>query len=272
MDPSEPTSRNTIKKARYWSFTWNNYGTHDITQLTQYFEKTKCVYKFAEEIAPTTGTEHLQGAVEFVDCKTFEFLHKKFPKVHWEQTRNKFAARQYCSKGKIHTNIEEEKEELTLEEQYDSFMEKEYENITWKPWQEKVLNIIKGPVDRRKIHWFWEPTGNCGKSFLTKYIEWRFPTVIVNGKQNDIFNGVKSFIGLNNKYPNPVIIDIPRVNESYVCYGTMEKIKDGLFYSGKYEGGVVRLLPCHLIVFANFPPDTGKMSQDRWDIYEIYND
>lgn len=66
-----------------------------------------------------------------------------------------------------------------------------------------------------------------------------------------------------------IIIDVPRTNENYVCYGTMEKIKDGLMYSGKYEGGVIELLPVHLIVFANFEPNTATMSEDRWNIQKI---
>jgi len=40
-------------------------------------------------------------------------------------------------------------------------------------------------------------------------------------------------------------------------------------YSGKYEGGVIELLPVHLIVFANFEPNTATMSEDRWNIQKI---
>jgi hypothetical protein len=49
----------------------------------------------------------------------------------------------------------------------------------------------------------------------------------------------------------------------------MENVKDGLFFSTKYESGMVRYNPPHVIVFANVPPDVTKMSADRWVIKEI---
>lgn len=268
LTQSDTSSRNTNFKTRCYAFTWNNYKTEDINTIINDFG-TVAQYIFGEEVGES-GTPHLQGAVNFKNARSFDALHKKYPKVHWEACRNWFASKNYCSKdGKTYTNIEEEKSEPTLDDQYSSFMEEEYKGVVWKPWQKRVIDIIEGKVDRRRVHWFWEPIGNTGKSFLTRYIEWKYPTIIVNGKQGDVFNGIKMFLETKKKYPNPVIIDIPRVNENYVCYGTMEKIKDGLFYSGKYEGGAIRLLPCHLLVFANFRPDTSKMSRDRWDIYEI---
>jgi len=266
---SQPVSprRNTNLRARSWDFTFNNYTEQDLSHCLKHF--CNDLYVIGEEVGKE-GTKHLQGHVEFKNQMRFDTLKKEFPQVHWEVSKNKFAGRKYCAKGdKIHTNIAEEKEEETLEQQYDKFMELEYGNVIWKPWQQAVLDILAGPVDRRKVHWFYEREGNKGKSFLAKFIEWKHPTVIVNGKQGDVFHGIKNFIETKKKYPNPVLIDIPRTNENYVCYGTMEKIKDGLFYSGKYEGGVIRLLPCHLFVFANFPPDTSKMSSDRWDIHMV---
>lgn len=257
-------SRNTNKKARSYCFTYNNYEEKDIGTMEQYLSDTE--YIFGEEIGKN-GTPHLQGVIRFKNPVSFERLKKDWPKIHWEICKNWTASKKYCSKeGKIHTNMNKKK---TLEEQYNDFMEEEYKNVKWKPWQQKVIDILNEKPDRRKVHWFWEPNGNSGKTFLTRYIEWKYPTVIVNGKQNDVFNGIKTFLENKEKYPNPVIIDIPRTNENYVCYSTMEKIKDGLFYSGKYEGGIIRLLPCHLLVFANFEPNINMMSEDRWNIVRI---
>lgn len=264
----DTASRNTNSRARSYCFTYNNYPSDALTQLTQYFGDAQ--YVIGIETGKENGTPHLQGAVKFENARAFSTLKKAWPQIHWEITKNWNASVKYCKKeGNYRTNITEEGQEPSLDDLYNNFMEVEYKDVEWRPWQKDVLDIISGPVDRRKIHWFWESTGNSGKSFLTKYIEWKHPTVIVNGKQGDVFNGIKSFLEQKKKYPNPVIIDIPRVNENYVCYGTMEKIKDGLFYSGKYEGGVIRLLPCHLIVFANFPPELHKMSADRWDVHNI---
>lgn len=261
------TDRNSRYKGRFFAFTWNNYTISDMEHIKGYMANNYTYY-FGEEIAPTTGTPHLQGCLEFKNEVSREKLRKEFPGMSIDFCKKSiWANRKYCGKdGKIHTNMIIKK---SLEQEYNEFMQEEYKNIIWKPWQQKVIDILESKPDRRKIHWFWEEEGNTGKSFLARYIEWKYKCVIVNGKQSDVFNGIKTYIESKEQYPNVVIIDIPRVNENYVCYGTMEKIKDGLFYSGKYEGGTIRLLPLHLIVFTNFPPDTTKLSKDRWDIYKI---
>lgn len=42
-----------------------------------------------------------------------------------------------------------------------------------------------------------------------------------------------------------------------------------LFYSGKYEGGMVCGPSPHLCIFANERPDLIKLSSDRWKVFEI---
>jgi len=39
--------------------------------------------------------------------------------------------------------------------------------------------------------------------------------------------------------------------------------------SGKYQGSVVSFETVPVVVFANFYPDKGKLSEDRWDIHNI---
>ena len=68
---------------------------------------------------------------------------------------------------------------------------------------------------------------------------------------------------------NTVILDIPRHNLEYINYGLLEKIKDGLIYSGKYEGRDCIFDNVHLWVFANERPDTSKMSADRWNLITL---
>jgi len=138
-----------------------------------------------------------------------------------------------------------------------------------KNWKQKILDIIAGEPDERKVYWFWEPVGNTGKSFLVKYIDWKYDAIIANGKQSDIFHQYRTFIEEKDDLPTIALIDIPRSHENYVCYSTLEKIKDGLMHSGKYEGGKVRVLEHHLIVFANFLPKESTLSADRWEIVKI---
>lgn len=257
----DSNSRNTIYRGRCWNLTWNNYTEDDILALKEYLGNEN-KYIIGKEIGES-NTPHLQGCIKFKHQHTFDSLKNKFPKCHWEKTKNSNAMENYCKKqGNYITNIKK-----SLREIYDEHLSILYNKIDWKEWQLDVLNIINFvPTNYRTIYWFWEPYGNIGKTFLCRYIEWKYNTIIVNGKQNDVFNGIKTYLDTKQEYPTIVLIDIPRTNENYVCYSTMEKIKDGLFYSGKYDGGVCRLLPLHLLAFANFPPEDNKMSKDRWII------
>ena len=56
-----------------------------------------------------------------------------------------------------------------------------------------------------------------------------------------------------------------------MSYSAIESLKDGLLFSGKYEGGVKLFPPPHVVIFANFLPDMTKLSIDRWDIHTLLN-
>lgn len=66
--------------------------------------------------------------------------------------------------------------------------------------------------------------------------------------------------------PKIVILNLSRQSEGAFSYASVESIKDGLVFSGKYEGGSKLFPRPHVIVFANWNPDLSKLSLDRWDI------
>jgi len=251
-------------KSRKWSFTLNNWTVEEYDTMAQAFRAKGWLFVLGKEVG-ASGTPHIQGYVEHKNAIRFDALRKLIPRAHLEKsrgsTKDNFV---YCTKDEaFETNI-------VLTEDYQEKLEKYkkelYNDVSWKGWQQDILDLIETEPGRRTINWFWDKEGNTGKSFLTKYIHWKHNTIIVNGKQADVLNGIRLFIEEKQDSPKVVIVDIPRTNQDYVCYGTMEKIKDGLAYSGKYEGGTIDMLPTHLIVFANFEPDTTKMSEDRWNI------
>lgn len=255
------------RRSRKWVFTLNNYTDTDVTSLSEVFESKNWEYVFGEETG-SNGTPHLQGYIEYKNPIAFKTLKKIIPRSHLEIAKGTRKDNwKYCTKeNQVHTNI---KIELTAEEEYIAHCEEVFNNVVWKDWQKNILDILDTKPNRRTINWIWEEEGGKGKTFVSQYIDWKYPTVIVNGKQSDVFNGIAKFIEQKNKQPRIVIVDIPRTNEQYCCYGTMEKIKDGLMYSGKYEGAQVRLTPLHLFVFANFPPKERGLSKDRLNIINI---
>lgn len=62
---------NPAKKRQFqqWVFTWNNYTEADVAHLQTVVCRYIC---FGREVAPTTGTHHLQGFVHFSDRKTLK--------------------------------------------------------------------------------------------------------------------------------------------------------------------------------------------------------
>lgn len=83
-------------------FTINNYTPTIMEGLEEY----ECGYIiFGEEVAPTTGTKHLQGYCELIVKTKFNTVKKSFPKgAHIEKRRGTQAqAITYCKKdGKYH--------------------------------------------------------------------------------------------------------------------------------------------------------------------------
>ena len=259
--------RNTkTSRSRVWCLTINNYSNELYKDMMEEFpidSETQAV--LGKEIGEQ-GTKHLQCCIKYKSQRTFNSMKNKYPTAHIEICKNWDASVIYCKKeGSFYTNIVPVKTMLTIQENY---MRETFDDVKWYPWQQNILDILKTKPNRRTIHWFWESEGNKGKSFLSEFLFLSEKALIINGKTNDIFNAVKTYIDVNKEYPSIIIGDIPRDNREYITYGTLEKLKDGVFNSGKYEGGQIWLPPLHLICLANFEPSQTKISKDRWNIIE----
>jgi len=221
-------------------------------------------------------TPHLQGYFEFKNQMDFSVLKKLCPEGHWEKTigsRDQNIA--YCSKEQnvlINDFPEKEKNSKELKELKKlRILEKRYKEVTWKDWQKQIIDIIEGPKNNRIINWIYEKNGNVGKTFLCNYIYMKYTSVLGSGKKADIAFAINSFLDENKQVdPDVILLDIPRTNLDYVNYGMLEKLKDGLFQSGKYESCDIFFeeIP-HLFCFANEPPRYDNISLDRWNIIDI---
>jgi hypothetical protein len=139
-------------------------------------------------------------------------------------------------------------------------------------WQKDLAQILQGVPDERTVHWYWDYKGGSGKTTFAKWAFDNLNTTVVGGKCTDMLNGIKNYMDERDGGPDVVIVDLPRSQTEYLSWGGIEKIKDGLAFSGKYEGMVLRFPSPHLVVFANCPPDGTKLSEDRWHIVNIANE
>jgi hypothetical protein len=271
------------QKRVWWFFTWNNYVEKDCGLLASFFLDLGAKYCFGEEIAPTTGTPHLQGFVKFAQQKRLKTIRNDLirffghSKLSWSPSRNREACYDYCEKdGIVYKNMERptnRKKKLSPMEEDRREVLQQYDGVEWRPWQRHVLDTIERELvvpNSRVVHWYWETVGNTGKSFLADYLNCKYDTVIADGKKADIFNQLLTMREKYKKRCEVIIVDIPRTNEGWVNYGTLEALKNRTLVSGKYEGGKV-YLPQQppVVVFANFEPNYMMMSADRWDVVNV---
>lgn len=240
-----------------WFFTLNNYNEQDIIRLKMRFGSL-CKWYIFEKETGEQGTPHLQGNISLKKKLRFSSIIKWDKRINWQPTRNVEAAIQYCQKEtQIYTNLD-----------LSDF--NEYDEIKWKPWQQKIIDHVEKPcTDDRKINWIWEEKGNVGKSFLTKYLMQVENALVVDGKKGDIFHQIAKRKEEGLAIPL-VIIDIPRASFNNLSYSAIECIKNGFITSGKYEGGQYAFKTPHVYIFANQEPDEDKFSEDRWEIQKIF--
>lgn len=247
-----------------WEFTWNNYSENDI----EYIKTLDYDYVvFGKEVGKINCTEHLQGFIHFENAKTFNKVRKLFKNNHVEPAKSYEALIKYSKKdGDWFEDgikpIQGKKKKEIIEEEVDLIKPD-------RPWQLNLLNIINEKPDYRTIHWYWEPNGNSGKSAFTKYLCAKHEALCVSGKSNDCKYAIVSFKEKQKKYPKIIIFDIPRTNLDFINYEAIESIKNGCFFSGKYECTQVIMNCPHVIIFANSPPIENKLSSDRWNIVKI---
>lgn len=243
---------------RNWCFTLNNYDQDDIKNLIEEFGTSS--YIFQEEKGET---EHLQGAVFMKNAIEFSSVKKICERAHWEKCNNKRAAIRYCQKedtrnGKIyHSN------DIKIRKALKDPMQE----LKLRDWQIEINQMIDSEPDERKIYWFWEEEGKVGKTSFAKHLCMKKNALYLSGKSNDIKYSIAQFIEKNDL--EIAIFDLCRSLEDYVSYEAIESIKNGIFYSGKYESKMVLFNSPHVIIFANFEPCYNKLSRDRWVVKNI---
>lgn len=131
-------------------------------------------------------------------------------------------------------------------------------NIELRPWQVELIEILRGPVDDRKIYWYTDIVGNAGKTTFGKYIYATLDNVQIlkPGKSADLAYILKDTTSI-------IILDLQRSKDQFFPYSFMEDVKDCVILNPKYESHMMYSNPCHLVVFSNSSPEPGKLSEDR---------
>jgi len=140
------------------------------------------------------------------------------------------------------------------------------------PWQQTMLDLLAKEPDDRTINWIWAKKGCQGKSKLVKWLKYTKQVLSIcfgNATQ------LKTMVVAKGPF-RAYVMDMPRTRGKEeaieAIYSTIEAVKNGDVESAMY-GKIQELMmmPPHVFVFANEPPNKALMSADRWDIREIVN-
>ncbi|WP_445772356.1 hypothetical protein, partial [Rheinheimera sp.] len=140
-------------------------------------------------------------------------------------------------------------------------------------WQQFVIDLYDTEPDQRTIYWLYDKVGATGKTMLARHLCIKHPKEVLylNGKASDMKFAVAKSVEAN-QHLRMVICNIPRTQAELglpTLLNGLEQLKDGIFFSGKYESGMVLTNYFHLVVLSNEAPAYEALSKDRWYVREI---
>lgn len=270
------------KQAPAWfkcCFVLNNYTAEDIIAFESSSRSKIPTMAFQEEDGRSKeepdkrGTPHLQGFCVFAPKKKYRpiGLFKKYLKhtrTHFEKMKGTVPENvAYCTD--IHKRIDDGHVYMRGCPKPTVLMTREIA----RPIQLEIANkYIKDedPLFGRELHWYYEEKGQWGKSKTATYMIDQMGATELDGGKKDMLFGLRQLIEEHGQCPPIIIVDIPRASDvRYVSWAGLEKIKDGKFFSPKYESGMCRFNSPHIIIFSNFPPPWERMSEDRWKVFNV---
>lgn len=250
------------KRSRGWTITLNNPTDEDLIFFRDPGIASSASHYVAQLEVGASGTPHVQGYVRWRNAKAFAPTKALLRNAHIEAARGSPKDNyKYCTKpdgrieGPWHFGFPPVRELPTV----------------LHPWQLAATEIVKQRPDDRTIYWFWEPVGNVGKSVLTHLWHRDFDALIVGHNARDAKCAVRRAWVTHGSTPeHPIIMfDLPRECQTPFLFHVMEKLKDGIFFSGKYKSGMVTLPLTHVVAFANEAPQYDILSKDKLRVYRI---
>lgn len=139
-------------------------------------------------------------------------------------------------------------------------------------WQLDLYDKLFTEPDDREILVYYDPIGNTGKSWFTKYMFIKHPDKTIflkTANQKDTATTIGEYIK-DGWSGNTIILDLCRdYQERKSLYAIVEDLKNGMITSTKYKGGNFVFEIPHIVIFVNFMVDVDKLSHDRWKIYNM---
>ncbi|AJD07535.1 replication-associated protein [Sewage-associated circular DNA virus-21] len=238
--------------SRAWCFTLNNYSEDDLFEISGW----DCKYVvYGVEVAPETGTRHLQGYCMFLGVQRLSAVKKLLETAHWEIARGSpLQNRTYCTKEGDFVEVgtlplprgESEKERWA--EAFEAAKHGRLDDIPedirvryYRTMKEIKKDHMVKPEDQQDVtgEWFYGEPG-VGKSHLARE---QYPGAYLK-MQNKWWDGYQ-----DEKY---VILD------DFDCKELGHHLKiwgDKYSFLAETKGGAICIRPEKLIVTSNYKPE-----------------
>ena len=137
-------------------------------------------------------------------------------------------------------------------------------DVELRPFQAKVLELVKGKADNRQIYWFYDPDGLAGKSTLVNLLVRNHGAIMLEGTERDMIYAY---------HKEPIVcIDLPRaadVNNLKDIFKIAESLKNGMIFNTKYQSALKVFDPPWVFIFSNSLPPPGIWTHDRLKLVAI---
>jgi len=246
-----------------WRFTLNNW-TDEEFESCKLWAYTRII--IGKEIAPTTGTPHLQGSVVFKSAKRLKGLKKLNNRISWKPANFPNASFNYCKKdgdyweddrreqGARHDIIKAKElfktgasvHEIALE--VDSYQAARMGELLVRTAPFRSVAI------QREILWFYGPTGT-GKSATAREA---YPDLYLKDSYKwwDGYNGEET-----------VLIDDMRAD--FCKFHELLKLLDRYTYRGEIKGGSIPITAKRFIVTSPYAPEDLYKGRTDEDIAQL---
>lgn len=253
-------------RARAFVFTINNYTQDDIQSV----KKLKCQYiVYGYEVAPTTGTKHIQGYVYFRNPISFKSLCKKIKRARIEIAKgNASQNRTYCTKSGDYV---EEGEMPKQGCRNDLQSVREFvQDSSHNPMRNLLMNtnvnyqairlaekylMYCEPVRtwEPEVRWYW---GESGSGKTTGALA-EFPDAFFKTGRNDWWCG----------YDAHEVIIIDEFRKDFCTYHDLLTLLGGAPYKFQIKGGSRQNLAKIIIITSCYHPET--VYSTREDLYQL---
>jgi len=256
-----------MAKSRAWLFTLNNYTDVDIQQVTDAATAAEfCVV--GKEIAPVTGTPHLQGYIYFKNARALSALTKYVSRAHFISANGTPLQNCiYCKKGGdvlleigvlplqgARSDLEVVRDHVSAGSNMRTLVDiaRSYQASKFGEYYLKYHEVQRDfkPI----VHWYHGKTG-AGKTRLAR--EWLDTDI------HTCMNDCKWFEGYDGH--ESLLIDDFR--KDFAKFHVLLKMLDRYPYRVETKGGSRQLLAKKIAITCPYPPD--EVYRTREDVQQL---